>query len=165
MDFDWRMIEGRGYGRYEFLDPSKSPSLYVAYRCELSEGTEVFHNDLRSRWNQGDPRVVEAMKKWAELTRDFREAMDRGDLGAMRRPINANFDLRASLYDVGDGNRALVSQARSFCVSAKFSGSGGAIVGICQDDTVFERMKEVFALDGVEVIRPQLAPELPENGG
>ena len=34
----------------------------------LAEGTEVFHNDIRTRFNAGDPQVVEAMKYWAGLT-------------------------------------------------------------------------------------------------
>jgi len=37
----------------------------VAYRTSLSEGTEVFHNNIRERWNRGEPEVVEAMRTWA----------------------------------------------------------------------------------------------------
>ena len=46
-------IEKLGYGIYEELDPALLPKVYVAYTTKLSEGTEVFHNDIRGRWNRG----------------------------------------------------------------------------------------------------------------
>ncbi len=160
MDFNRELMESRGYGHYELLDPEKLPPLYVAYREDLSEGTEVYHNDLRVRWQQGEPAVVQAMETWANLTLEFREAMENQDLAAMNRVINANFDLRASLYDVGDGNRDLIETARRAGASAKFAGSGGAIVGIFADDQVFSKLESALAPKGIRVIKPDLAPAL-----
>ncbi|MCF7709184.1 MAG: GHMP kinase, partial [Verrucomicrobia bacterium] len=68
MDFDRESMERLGHGLYEPLDPALLPRLYVAYRTDLSEGTEVFHNDIRGRFNLGEPAVVNAMKFWAGLT-------------------------------------------------------------------------------------------------
>ncbi len=161
MDFSREYMEARGYGQYEQLDASLLPPLYVAFREDLSEGTEVYHNDLRTRWQRGDADVVEAMRFWAALAVDFREAMLNGDIAAMHRLLNANFDKRASLYDVGDGNRDLVETARRVGASAKFAGSGGAIVGIYDDDTMFARLEKAFASKGVRVIRPDIASALP----
>ena len=62
MDFDRQLMESRGYGSYERMEPSLLPNLYVAYRTNLSEGTEVFHNDLRRRFYDGEPGVVAAMR-------------------------------------------------------------------------------------------------------
>ena len=168
MDFDRAVMEARGYGRYEALDLTLLPPLYVAYRSDLSEGTEVFHNDLRVRWNRGDADVVDAMKYWADLTTRFREAFLRGDRPEMHRLINTNFDRRASLYDVGDGNRDMVATARRAGASAHFAGSGGAIVGIYEDEAMFHRLEEAFAPKGVCVVKPDYAPPLPPmaaNGG
>src|SRR5436305_1286513 len=50
MDFSRELMESRGYGEYQPLDPSLLPNLYLAYRTSLSEGTEVFHNNVRERW-------------------------------------------------------------------------------------------------------------------
>lgn len=160
MDFDRALMEGRGYGNYEMIDPEKLPPLYIAYREDLSEGTEVYHNDLRARWQRGDADVVEAIRFWADLTVKFRDAMEAGDRAEMHRAINANFDKRASLYDVGEGNRDMVETARRTGASAKFAGSGGAIVGIYDDDVMFAMLEGAFAPKGIRVIRPDLAPGL-----
>jgi glucuronokinase len=160
MDFNREIMESRGYGIYEQLDPALLPPLYIAYREDLSEGTEIYHNDLRARWLRGDQEVVEAMKYWADLTLEFRHALEAGDVPAMHRLMNANFDKRASLYDVGDGNRDLVETARRVGASAKFAGSGGAIVGIYEDEAMLQRLQDSFAGKGVRVLKPDLAPEL-----
>src|SRR5438477_7081845 len=55
MDFAKSLMERQGYGNYEALDPALLPNVYLAYRTSLSEGTEVFHNNVRSRWLAGDP--------------------------------------------------------------------------------------------------------------
>ena len=161
MDFDRAVMEARGYGRYEALDLTLLPPTYVAYRADLSEGTEVYHNDLRARWNRGDTDVVDAMKYWSDLTARFREALLRGDRPEMHRLINANFDKRASLYDVGDGNRDMVATARRAGASAQFAGSGGAIVGIYEDEAMFQHLAEAFAPKGICVVKPDYAPPLP----
>ena len=54
MDFSRALMEARGYGEYERMDVGLLPNVYVAYRTSLSEGTEVFHNNLRERWLRGD---------------------------------------------------------------------------------------------------------------
>jgi len=160
MDFDRKLMENRGYGEYEMLDPTLLPPVFVAYREDLSEGTEVYHNDLRARWLRGEPDVLEAIQFWAELTVTFRKAMESGDLTSMHRMLNANFDKRASLYDVGDGNRDLIHTARRTGASAQFCGSGGAIVGIYEDEAMFTRIEQAFAPKGIRVIKPDFAPGL-----
>lgn len=164
MDFDKALMESRGYGRYEILDASKLPPVYVAYREDLSEGTEVYHNDLRARWQRGEREVLEAIEFWSGLTVRFREALEVGDRATMHEVMNANFDRRASLYDVGDGNRDMVATARSTGASAKFAGSGGAIVGIFDDEAMFSRLEKAFAPKGIRVLKPDLAPGLPTGG-
>ena len=47
--------------------------MYIAFRRQLSEGTEVLHNNLRARYNIGEPAVLAAMEEWAELTERFRQ--------------------------------------------------------------------------------------------
>lgn len=156
MDFDRTLMETQGFGHYERLDPALLPPVYVAYREDLSEGTEVFHNDLRVRWNRGDPEVVEAMRFWADLTDRFRAALDAEDHAELHAMINANFDKRASLYNVGEGNLDMVHTARRAGASAKFAGSGGAIVGFYDSPDVFARMEQAFRPKGIRVIRPEV---------
>ena len=165
MDFDRKLLEPRGYGAYTHLDVCLLPSLYIAYREDLSEGTEVFHNDLRARWVAGEKEVVEAMSYWADLSVQFREAMQQGDRAAMHRLMNANFDKRASLYNVGDGNRELVATARSVGASANFAGSGGAIVGIYDGPEGFDKLSTAFAPKNIRVLRLEPTEPLLDKPG
>ncbi len=57
MDFDCsqeRILDGYACYAYEPLDPALLPPLYLAYHASLSEPTEVFHNDIRGRFNRGE---------------------------------------------------------------------------------------------------------------
>jgi len=158
MDFSRDLMEGRGYGHYEVLDAALLPPVYVAYRQDLSQGTEVYHSDLRRRWSEGEPAVVEAMQYWAQITDEFRDALHRGDSKAMNQLINAGFDKRAQLYDVGPGNRDMIETARAVGASAAFSGSGGAICGLYEDEKMFESLGKAFEHKGIRVIKPDIAP-------
>jgi len=163
MDFSRKWMETRGYGEYTHLDVTQIPSLYVAYQEELSEGTEVFHNDLRARWAAGEPEVVHAMEFWADLSVGFRDAMSKGDRATMHKLLNANFDKRASLYDVGEGNRDMVATARSVGASANFAGSGGAISGIYDGEDGFAKLEKVFAPKNIRILRLEPTEPLREK--
>ena len=156
MDFDKEIFDRQGYGHYEQLDPRQLPPLYIAYRTDLSEGSEVFHNDIRARFDRGDPEVREAMRFWAGLTVEARACLERGDRRRLGELMNANFDRRARLYRLSEGNLRLVAAARSAGACAKFTGSGGAIIGICEDDATFARLRQALEPLGVVVFRPEI---------
>ena len=46
MDFNEKMMKDQGHGVYENLDPGLLPPLYIAFLKELSEGSEIFHNNI-----------------------------------------------------------------------------------------------------------------------
>ncbi len=159
MDFNQALLERQGFGQYEELDPRLLPPLYIAYRRDLAEGTEVFHNDIRGRFNRGEPAVVDAMKFWAGLADQVRELLlaRRGaEIGPL---LDANFDKRRELYQLSEGNLRMVEAARSVGASAKFTGSGGAIVGTYPEKAAFARLKEQLHALGVEVLKPQILPD------
>src|SRR5262249_6029411 len=104
MDFAKETMERQGYGCFEAPGPGLLPNVYLAYRTSLSEGTEVFHNNVRSRWLAGDPEVVGAMKTWASYAEQGRAALVARDYDTLDELIDANFDLRARVYRIGDGN-------------------------------------------------------------
>ena len=140
MDFDKALMDRQGYGNYEPLDPAQLPQVYLAYRTSLSEGTEVFHANVRERWLRGDPEVVEAMRTWASYAERGRAAMQAGDYDTLDQLIDANFDLRAQLYHIGEGNLRLIQTARRVGATANFAGSGGAIVGSYKDRQVYDEL-------------------------
>jgi len=156
MDFSRQLMERQGYGSYEPLDPALLPKIYLAYRTSLSEGTEVFHNNIRERWRNGDPVVVDAMKTWAGYAESGKEALLRRDYTKLRELIDANFDLRARIYKISEGNLQMIRGARSVGASANFAGSGGAIVGQFEDEEMFERLVQELGKVGVAVIKPKI---------
>ena len=79
MDFNKALMDRQGYGAYEELDPRTLPPLYVAYRTDLAEGTEVFHNDIRGRYERGEPEVVDAMKFWANVADEIKVCLAKKD--------------------------------------------------------------------------------------
>ena len=156
MDFSRRLMEERGYGAYEKMDASLLPKVYVAYRTSLSEGTEVFHNNLRERWRRGDPEVLGAMETWAGYAEEGRSCLLRGDHEKLKQLVNANFDLRAKIYQIDRGNLEMVHAARDVGATSNFAGSGGAIVGTYEDEKMFDRLVERMQPAGVAVIKPRI---------
>ena len=158
MDFNRSSVEKLGYGIYEELDPALLPPVYVAYTTNLSEGTEVFHNDIRGRWNRGERDIVSAMYQWANLAQRVRDMIKAGDGSKIGPLLNENFDLRRRLYKISHGNIDMVETARSVGASAKFTGSGGAIVGTYEGEDMFEALKASLEPKGYAVLKPQILP-------
>ena len=158
MDFRRDLMESRGYGEYERLDPALLPNIYLAYRTSLSEGTEIFHNNVRERWRTGDADVVGAMNTWASYAEQGRNALIARDYKALDELIDANFDLRERLYRISDGNLEMIRAARHCGASANFAGSGGAIVGTYRDEAMFQSISDAMANIGVAVIKPIVHP-------
>ena len=157
MDFDRSLMEERGYGRYEAVDPAGFPAIYIAYRTDLSQVSDVAHKRLRYRFERGDSQLLDAIQFWAALTDRVRDCIRRGDHGGIPELINANFDRRAETYEISDGNRRMVEAARRTGASAKFTGSGGAIIGTYEGESMFGALKTALGAMGIEVIKPVIA--------
>lgn len=159
MDFaPERLHERCGYlcGTYEPMDPALLPPIYVAFNTDVSEPTEVFHNDIRGRFNRGDATVVRAMGKFAALAAQAREALLARDAERLARLMNENFDTRRSIYQLPEGQIRMVETARQFGASAKFAGSGGAIIGTYRDEKMFETLQTELTQIGCRVIKPMI---------
>jgi glucuronokinase len=143
MDFGrdvMQRISGFDCGVYEPLDPRLLPPLYIAYAEDVGEPTEALHNPLRALYNQGDVKVVKAMEQFAAYAAEAREALLRGDAQRLARLIDANFDTRASICRLHGEHVKMIEAARSTGASAKYAGSGGAIIGTYKDDAMYERL-------------------------
>jgi glucuronokinase len=156
MDFARALMESRGYGEYERIDPALLPNVYVAYRTTLSEGTEVFHTNLRERWRRGEPEVVNAMETWAAYAAEGRTCLLQRNYSRLNQLVDANFDLRARISNIAPGNLEMVYMARSVGATANFAGSGGAIVGTYEDSAMFDRLTAAGKERGIAVIRPKI---------
>ncbi len=156
MDFNREIMESRNYGIYEPVERKYLKNLYIAYQKDLSEGSEVVHNDFRERYNFGVKEVVEAIEGWAQITLEGRKALETGDRERLNQLINQNFDLRRSVMNISRRNIEMVELARSTGASAKFTGSGGAIIGTYDDDRMYDRLKDVLGKNNIAVIKPEI---------
>ncbi len=156
MNFDKKIMNKQGYGNYEVLQNIHFPNFYIAFRKNLSEGTEVVHNNLRARFEIKEKKVLEAMVRWAQITDEFRLALEKRDNVAMHNLINENFDLRRSLIPISKGNIEMVELARSVGASAKFTGSGGAIIGTYNNEKMYNNLHDVMGNNEIEVIKPNI---------
>ena len=156
MDLEKALMKTKGHGRYEQMDVKLLPPLYIAYQEDLSEVSGKAHNNIRERFNLGDKKVVAAMRYWANLTDQVREVLIHGQTGKLGPLLNKNFDKRRSIYRISEGNIRMVEAARALGASAKFTGSGGAIVGTYKDQKMFNRLKKELGQLGVRIIKPHI---------
>ncbi|MBI83042.1 MAG: GHMP kinase [Planctomycetaceae bacterium] len=152
-------LDGYECGRYERLDASLLPPLYLAYNDLVSEPTEIPHNSLRAQYDQGNVAVHQAMDRFAQITDAAREAIENGDAITLAHLIDENFDLRQSIVPIAARQMEMVQAARTAGASAKFAGSGGAIIGTCTNETTWIKLQRAMQAIGCQIIRPQVLPE------
>src|SRR5438552_8731730 len=160
MDFDEsreHTVEGLRAYWYEPRDPALLPPLYVAHHETLGEPTEVFHDNIRERFLRGDHAVVDAMRCLADLAAQGREAVLARDTGRLARLVDANFETRRGIYRLPPWQIEMVEAARGCGASAKFAGSGGAIIGTYDTDATFETVSRRLAAIGSCTIKPLVA--------
>ena len=156
MNFDRKIMKKQGYGEYQVLQNVHFPNFYIAYRKNLSEGTETVHNNLKARFEIKEAKVLQAMKRWAQITEEFKVALEKRDTQQMHNLINENFDLRRNLIPISSGNIEMVELARSTGASAKFTGSGGAIIGTYADEKMYSKLHDLMNNHEIEVIKPNI---------
>jgi len=157
MDFAPEVMQeqaGYQFGRYEPLDPALLPPVYLAYSEEEGEPTEVTHQPLRVRYDRGDPEVVAAMRTFARLAADAKTALQAGDAGLLSRLMDENFDTRRRICELQPAHVQMVETARRAGASAKFAGSGGAIIGVYQGEAMFAQLKKDLQSIGCRVLKP-----------
>lgn len=160
MDFS-QMEPAAGFevGRYERLDTSLLPPLYLAFDVAAAKTSDSVHGRLRTRLRDNS-RLAETMREIADLVPQAREALEHHDYERLAALMNRNFDLRSSLYDIRPDHRAMIDTARSAGVSAKFAGSGGTIVGSYTDQESYDRLCAAMTAQNPDwrVFQPILDP-------
>lgn len=154
MDFAKELVTTRGYGIYERLQPPVMPPLYVAFDPDRAEVSDVPHRNLRQLYDQGDPTVHAAMQRYREITDIAKAALMGGDWETLSKVMDENFDLRKTIMAVAPENQRMVEVARSTGASAKFAGSGGAIVGLYRDGRHYQQLVDALAQIRCTVLRP-----------
>jgi glucuronokinase len=158
MDFDKQqehIVDGFTCYHYERLPIGILPPLYLAYHDSLSEPTEIFHNDIRGRFERGDKKIIDAMKEFASIAYQGRQALIEQNHQKLFDLINDNFALRRSIYNLPAWQVQMVEVAQACGASGKFAGSGGAVIGTCKEE-LFSRLYEAFEKIGSRVIKPYI---------
>jgi glucuronokinase len=161
MDFDREYMEKNGHGRYEPMDPALLPNLFLAFMSDPSDSGKI-HSDVRFRWQQGDPEVVEAMKTWAAYTDQARAALERRDYATLGRLMNQNFDLRRKIFGdpvLGEKNLRMIEIGRRHGAPTKFSGSGGAVIGLYESAEHLEELRQAYTREGFQFCRLLAGPD------
>jgi glucuronokinase len=155
MDFAESHFNSNPHGNYEKL---KRPlrNTYIAYSDTLAEGSEVTHSNLLERFESGDSEMLEAVENWKSITLDFKKALEVNDFDAMNRCINENFDLRNRLCKLHPKQVELIELARKTGASAKFCGSGGAIIGMYRNSSMLKQLKSDLKANQVNIILPEI---------
>lgn len=156
MDFERKTLEKRGYGKYEKLDPRLLPKLYIAYKTDLGKVSGAVFNDLKARYEKGDELALSSLNRIAALAEEGREAILKRDHKRLSVLMNENFDERRKVMNINDSNLEMVETARACGASAKFTGSGGSIIGIYKDDDMLKKLIIELKAINARVIKPHI---------
>ncbi|PMD97128.1 GHMP kinase [Siphonobacter sp. BAB-5405] len=154
MDFAKELVQSRGYGEYERINPTQLPKLYLAYNTDMSKVSGKVHNDVRARFDRGEPLVYETLQSIANLATLGKEAIERRDYETLHELVNQNFDFRTRIYNIHPVNIQMIETARKLGASASFTGSGGSIIGLYRDDEMLNRLFVELRKLNARVIKP-----------
>src|SRR5262249_60697544 len=133
--------------------------LYLAHHHGCSEPPEVFHNGAQERFRRGDVAVVNGMRRVADLAASARRVLLDRDSSRLARLVDENFDVRRSIFTLPGWQVQMIDAARACGASANFAGSGGAIVGTCDDERTFERLRLAPPAGGSRLGRPPIVDQ------
>jgi glucuronokinase len=136
------------------LDPSLLPPLVVAWRGDCGEHSGIVHGDLRSRWASGDRLVRDSIAELTVLAHDAGRALADGARGEFGRCVDRSFDLRAQILALDPRHVVMIERARAAGASANYSGSGGAIVAVCEDEAHRDAVIAALSAAGCGVLAP-----------
>ncbi|MGB9596887.1 MAG: hypothetical protein ACPL7B_11455, partial [Candidatus Poribacteria bacterium] len=156
MDFDRNLMETKGYGLYEPMDAKLLPNMFLAYTDNPGKDSGKMHNEVRFRFNQGDKEIINAMATFASYALEAKQALEERDHKRFAKLMNMNFDLRRKIYGdkaIGEQSLRMIEIARSMGAPSKFPGSGGAVIGIFEDDKHFNKLREAYLSYGFRFIK------------
>jgi glucuronokinase len=98
------------------------------------------------------------METWAGYAERGRSALLTRDYATLNRLVDANFDLRSRIYRISEGNLEMIQLARKAGACANFAGSGGAIVGIFEDEKMYQSLVTTMQPAGIALVKPMVMP-------
>ena len=154
MDLDKSVIEKKGHGIYERLDPKLLPELYIAYKPELGKVSGLVLDDIRIGYMRGDEVVMETLIRLAQTAEAGKQTLLQRDFEKFHELMDQNFDLRSQIMNISESNFEMIQAARKCGASAKFAGSGGSVIGMYTDEDMFSRVKAGLEKLKAVVVKP-----------
>jgi glucuronokinase len=154
MNFEKEHLQKTGFGKYETINSSLLPKLYLAYKIELGKVSGTVLNNIREKYDKGDALVLDTLSELAGVAEQGKKAIIEKDYELLNKLIDKNFDLRCKIMKISESNMELVKTARNCGTSAKFSGSGGAIIGMYSDDEMLQKLIINLQKIKARVIKP-----------
>ncbi len=134
------------YGFVEQLPVSEIP-FFLSLGVKPKSSAQV-HNSLRERFLRGGleaQRIKEGMDRIADLALEGKEYLLRGKWDAVGKLMNKNTELREEFCPHLDLDRKMIRRALNLgALGAKVAGSGGAVVILSEERSVFEEMKQDY---------------------
>lgn len=156
MDFEEEHLEKNGYGKYESLDPALLPKFYLAYKTDLSKVSGKVFNNLQEHFENKDPHTLKVLKELGDVAEQGKQALLNRDYALLNELIDRNFDLRCQILNISDLNMEMIRVARECGASAKFPGSGGAIIGMYHDNDTLNKLVVNLRKINAKVIKPYI---------
>jgi glucuronokinase len=156
MDFEKKHLEKNRFGKYEPIDVKLLPKLYLAYKTELGKVSGTVLNNLKQRYQEGEQLVIDTLKEIANCAELGKKALIEKDLEQLNSLINKNFDLRKTIMNISESNLEMIRVARECGASSSFTGSGGAIIGMYQDDEMLNKLVVNLKKINARVIKPYI---------
>jgi glucuronokinase len=138
-----------GGPRYESLNPPSLPPLVVAWDPRSGAASGGVHSRLRERYDAREPAVVSTMAALAAQADRAKDAIRAEDPEALGAAMNATFDARRSIVELDPRHVRLIDLAREHGCAANYAGSGGAVVGLCPDETSARELERALADGGL----------------
>jgi glucuronokinase len=154
MNLDAKVIQDKGHGIYERLNPKLLPDLYLAYKPVLGKVSGKVLNEVNEGFEKGDPFVIKTLSQIAELAEEGKRALLQGNKDRLFDLMNENFDLRRKIMTINEGNLEMIRTARSCGASAKFAGSGGSVIGIHKGEEMYNLLQRELEKIQAKVIKP-----------
>ena len=156
MDFNKKVMKQKRRGDYERIDPKLLPNLFIAYKTDLGKVSGRVLNDMHVRYHKGEKLVVDSLNEIADLAEQGKQALLEKKPDQLFDLMNRNFDLRSKVMNITERNLELVQTARKCGACAKFSGSGGSVIGIYKNDEMLTRLIVELEKIHARVIKPYI---------
>mmetsp|Transcript_13927 Transcript_13927/g.20845 ORF Transcript_13927/g.20845 Transcript_13927/m.20845 type:complete len:599 (-) Transcript_13927:588-2384(-) len=154
--------------RYTSYPVGLLPVAYLAYDAIAGGDSGKVHSTVKQRWLDKDATLIAGMKQLGEYADEAIRCLETQNYSLLAKLAESNFAMRRSLYGdavVGARNIRMVELAKEKGLSAKFTGSGGALLCLRSDgvnawlsDELETEISDAFDQHGFKFIRISIPP-------